>query len=182
MMRVNLLPWREEAKKARKMRFITLAVIVSIIAVFCIIIVDLWYRSLVSHQEDRNTFLTTQLGNEQTQLTALNKRKKELMAFDTAVHFIMSLREQSYRAVELVDTLARITPEAVSFTKIEFKGQDVILTGKAKSDSQISLFMDKLSGTKIFKQPDLTQIAAKENTTGDERIFQIKIQFQEPQI
>jgi len=179
MTQVNLLPWREKAEQIQKIQFMLRAAGFVVLAILAIIIVHFYYRSTINKQLERNNYIESELAQEQQQLNKLNAINKEMTEINAALTFLLGLKQQSYRAVEFLDVLARITPEAVALTKIERIGNDITIIGKTKSDAQISLMIGNMTKNKIFKQPDLTQIAAKESTSGDERIFQIKVTQQE---
>ena len=55
------------------------------------------------------------------------------------------------------------------------ENNSISITGRAKSNLQITLFMENLAKSNIFKQPELTNISGKENSSGEERIFQLKV-------
>lgn len=179
MTQVNLLPWRERTKQEKKTRFIIVAIGVIILALITIIIAHIYYRHEINLQLSRNDYLTSELGKVQGKLNLLNAKKRELLAFNNELNFLLSLREKNYYAIRLLDTLAKITPDAVYLNKIEQKGRSVIIIGKANSDSQITLFIENLTKAKIFKQPELSHITAKESKSGNERIFQVKVEYQD---
>jgi Tfp pilus assembly protein PilN len=106
----------------------------------------------------------------------MNKQKTELDEVDSQLHFIFDLRESSYRAVRLLNELAIANPESVTLFKLVRNGDDITVFGKAKSNLQITMFMDNLEKAKIFTQPDLTEITGKEGEVGDERKFELKMQ------
>lgn len=179
MTQVNLLPWREEAKKKRKLQFGIYVGIYISLGLISVIMVHLYFNNLIHRQLIRNQFLTQELEQNQTQLNLLNAKKKELMLIKDDLKFLMDLREQSYRSVAFLDAIIRITPEALSYSKITRQGNKITLIGKAKSDSQITLLMENLGKNKVFKRPDLSQITAKQSDAGDERIFELKVEQQE---
>lgn len=181
MTKINLLPWREQARRARKLQFVYILAGAIGIAILFIVILHLYYNMLIGHQQSRNIFLQTQIDREQTTLGILAKKKKEQTVVDTELHFIFGLREKSYQAVRLLDELPRIVPEGLSFNNIARTSKGIILIGKAQSNLEITLFMKNIAKSKIFKQPELTNITGKESAVGEERSFELKVEQQEPQ-
>lgn len=179
MTQVNLLPWREEAKKKRKLMFGLYSIISIILAIIALILFHLYLNVLINHQIIRNEFLKKEIANKQVQLNQLNVRRKELDEVKKDLQFIMNLRNQSYKAVIFLTTLANLTPESLSYNKILRSGNKIILIGKAKSDSQITLLMENIGKSNVFKQARLTEITAKQSNKGEERIFQLTVEQQE---
>lgn len=179
MTQINLLTWREQAKQTKKKRFIFLIISTVMLAGFFIMLFHIYHKALIRHQLDRNTYLQSELGKEQAELTLLIGKKKEMTKDTTALNFIMSLRKESYQAVQLLDALSRVVPEDATLSKVVRKKNVITIFGKAKSDSQVTLLINNMSKVKVFKQPELTEISAKSNATGDERNFKLKVEQQE---
>ncbi|EKD45539.1 MAG: hypothetical protein ACD_69C00244G0002 [uncultured bacterium] len=179
MTQINLLPWREQARKNKKIRFgLTIAATLSL-ALFCTLIAHLYLQMLITMQQQRNAYLQTQLSQEQTILSMLNKKKQEQTTINSELHFIMSLRQENYQAIRLFDTLVRVIPEGISINKIARDGNNIVLLGKAQSNLQITLLMKNIAKTLVFKQPELTEITGRESNVGETRNFQIKVQLEE---
>lgn len=179
MTQINLLSWREQAKQAKKIRFGAIAACFAILAIIVIFLLHLYYRGQLNTQLDRNNYLQSQLQNEQGQLTQLIAEKKKLAATNTALNFIVGLQEQSYRAVLLLETLVKSVPDSVTVNKIMREGNVIKIQSKALSNDDVSTFMENLEKTKIFKQPELTLITAKENTTDSSILFEINVELKE---
>lgn len=176
MTQINLLPWREEARRKKQMRFGLAILGTFIIGLIFVVFIHFHYNSLINNQTARNDFLQQELGKEQVVLTDLNKIKKQQKQIGDQLHFIFSLRLVSYEATQLLDNLARVVPDGITFTKIAREGKIITIIGKAKSNQEITLLMKNIANVKMFKEPDLTDITAKETTQGEERAFQLKVE------
>lgn len=178
MIQINLLPWREQAKKKKQNRFALVVGMVAAFGFFVTFIFYMHYSSRITEQLKRNTILQQALDQESIDLGALNKKKRELADVSDQLNFVYALRESSYRAVRLLNELVIANPDGVTLYKIIRTGNTVSVFGKAKSNLQITLFMESLEKSNYFKQPDLTEISGKEGQAGEERIFQIKFEQQ----
>lgn len=175
MTQINLLPWREQARHAQKIRFGLMILAAVIMTLFIALLFDLYNRSLISHQAKRNAFLQTMLDQEGANLGKLNKKKQLLAVMDDDIHYILNLREQGYRVIRLLDALARVVPEGVTLNRIVREENKIVIIGRAQSNIQITMFMKNMTNHALFKQPVLTQISTKENTTGTETVFQLEV-------
>lgn len=173
MTQINLLPWREQARHAKKIRFGLMLVGAFIFAVLVILGWHGRYNRLIAEQQGRNTFISTALGIEQGELNQLNLEKKQQLVVLDQLQFIVALRHADYKAVELLNGLTHAVPDAVVFTKVIRIGDQVTLFGQAKSNLQITQLMKNIKDITIFEQPELSVITAKENKAGEERTFQV---------
>lgn len=179
MTQINLLPWREMARQAKKLRFAATIAAFIALSLFFVFLVHLYIEAFIISQEHTNTYLQSQLDKEQTTLTTLAKEKQEQAAIYSELHFLFALREDSYKAVGILDQLARVVPDAVSLSKISRAGNSLTIEGRAQSNLQVTLFMENIAKSHFFKQPVLTEISTKENSSGDERTFQLKVDLQD---
>ena len=172
---INLLPWREQARQVKKIRFAILSGSTIVAAFLLVIFVHIYLNQLINHQMRRNQFLQSAIDKEQAVVFDLNKKKKELATISTQLNFLFNLRRQSYQAVHLLNELILVMPEPVSFNKLVREKNHVLVFGKAKSNLEITQLMKNIDASHQFKQPELTEINAREGSTGDERFFQLKI-------
>lgn len=179
MTQINLLPWREESRQAKRKRFGYILLSFIVLTLFIVFIIHMYVNAIIDHQEARNNYLQTELDQQATDLTALNKMKKQQSTILSELHFVVALREESYRVVRLLDGLVRVVPEGVTLTKVIRTNQHITLIGKAQSDVQITLFMKNLASSSTFKQPVLTEISSKEATGGEGTYFVLKVEQQD---
>jgi len=179
MTQINLLPWREQLRQTKRMNFTFILTGFIALTLFLLFIVHLYLYRVINDQQQKNNYLQSDFQHEQSELGTLNKKKQEQLNVISQLHFIFSLRDNSYRAVRLLDGLARVVPDAVSLNKIMRQGNTITITGKAQSNLQVTLFMENMAKSKIFKQPALTEINTKENSSGEERFFQLNVEQQE---
>lgn len=176
MTQINLLPWREQARKVKQIRFgITLGVFVCITLII-VGILHLYYHSVVNYQERRNAFIQTQITKATAELAELDAKKEGQDEIVSDLAFLIMLRNESYNAVSLLDELVRVVPEGISLNRIVRNKNNIVLYGKSASDVQITLFMKNISKSSIFKQPVLSEFTAKENNVGNETYFQLQVE------
>lgn len=179
MTQINLLPWREQARQVNRWRFLVILMSFIGLTIFLIILLHLFYSLLISHQNKQITLIQASLNNESRILAQLNDQNMEKIHIDADIKFLIGLRKNTYEAIRLLDELPRIIPEAVSLTRLVRVNHDITLIGKAGSDLQVTLFMQNIGKSNFFKQPALTEITGKENVSGDERFFQLKVEQKE---
>lgn len=177
MIQINLLPWREQARQIKKLHFLYSLVAAAGVAVLLILLLHFYYSSLVNYQERRNAFLQSELEREQAALNAMNEDKRKKAVDEEALRFLFAIRNDDYQIVSVLNHIANTIPEGIALKRIARKGKQLSIIGKADSNLQITLLMKNIEKPDLFKQPELTEISAKELGTGEERFFQLMIEL-----
>ena len=179
MIQINLLPWREQMRKRKQNRFGIVAMIAAGLGLLSSIFFHLHYASKIGSQLKRNEMLQNVVNEETAHLNDLNKQKKELVDVDNQLHFIYALRESSYRAVRVLNEISIANPDTVTLYKLVRSGPNIQVFGKAKSNLQVTQFMENIEKSNYFSQPVLTEISGKENDGSNVRDFQLKVEQQD---
>lgn len=175
MIQINLLPWREQARQIKKLNFAIAIAGCAILSCFFVLICHIYFKSLIGSQQRRNDFLQAELGKEQIELTKLSHNKEQQIGDVADLNFIFSLQKNGYQTIKLFTALAKVIPDTVTFNRISREGNAIIILGKAKSNLQITTLLQNIKETAIFQQPELTEITGKEISSGEERLFQLKV-------
>lgn len=179
MIQINLLPWREQARQVKKMRFI-IALSSSVILTFLIIVgIHAYFSRAISIQQKRNAFIQSEIDQEQAKLEKLQTLKKEHLAIESQLRLIAKWRTENFQAVRLLNELINITPRTIFITKLTRASNIVTITGKAQSNAQVTYFMKEIANTFIFKQPSLTEISKEKSNKKGEGYFQLKVEQKE---
>jgi len=179
MTQINLLPWREQARKNKLHYFYKILGATVVGAVVAIIILHLYYSGLYSTQSTRVRFLEMEIAKENAKVSVLNETMKKKDAIDTELNFIIALNKTNFDTVRILDELARVVPEAMELKKITVEDNKVIVLGKAGSDLQVTQLMKNIAKSRFFQNPSLTEISTRGTSLGDERFFQLTFQYLE---
>lgn len=156
---LNLLPYREIERKKKLdafKRFMWLSVLAGVIAAGVV-----WFLlgQAISNQEDRNSFLKTniaELDKQIKEVEALEQRKREFIARKEKIE---ELQHERFQVAMMFNDLNRIMPEGAFLTHIQSNdGKTYNLTGVALSDSKVASFMRSLPSTGVFSVPQLVEI------------------------
>ncbi len=178
MTQINLLPWREKSRQDQRMLFIAILIGFVALTYFLVFILHALVRERINYQNARNNYLQSALLTEQDQLGQLNKSKNAKQKIEQQLHYLFNLRNESYQAVLLFSELAKLTPQGVSLNKIIREANTVTIIGRAKSNLEVTMFMESLEKSPVFEHPVLTEINAKENSVENQRFFQLKATFE----
>jgi len=160
MIRVNLLPYREEAKKARRNQFFALCGFVLLVAG---VIVFLGYSILegyISNQEGKNAFLKKEIAELDKQIDQIKALQEQTQALLSRKQIIESLQNDRGESVYLLSELVKQVPEGVYVRSIKQTGKRVDIVGMAQSNARVSTLMRNLENSPWMERPQLVEIKA----------------------
>lgn len=160
MIRINLLPYREEARKARRIQFYSLA---GMVAVFSGLVVLLGYTVIegyISSQQSKNDFLKKEIVVLDKQLDEIKRLKEQTAALLARKQVIESLQRDRNETVYLLSELAKQIPEGVYLKSAKQNGASINLTGFAQSNARVSTLMRNIESSQWLERPDLVEIKA----------------------
>ena len=180
MARINLLPWREERRKARQKEFVGMLGLAALAGVLASFLLVSMYNSSISGQTARNDYLRgeiTAVDAQIKEIDALDKQKARLLARKDVIEQLQSNRSQM---VHLFDSLVRTIPEGVALTTIKQEGDVLTLSGRSQSNARVSTYMRNLEGSGWMTNPELDVIEAKEGNPGLPYAFNLKVKLANP--
>ncbi|HJV06166.1 MAG TPA: PilN domain-containing protein [Chromobacteriaceae bacterium] len=160
MIRINLLPHRQQKKAAHRLRF---QILLGATLVTALLLVGGSYAILsqrISTQEERNQFLqqeTAKLDQQIKDIGALKKQRDELLARKQLVEKLQAGRNES---VHIFDQLTRQTPDGVYLKSVKQSGSLFTLTGYALSGARVSNYMRTLAESETFGPATVVEVKA----------------------
>lgn len=177
MIRINLLPHREEKRKARRQQFFALAGVVAILAGLIWFLGYSYINSLIDQQSAKNAFLKKEVADLDKQIEEIKKLKEQTEALLARKQVIEALQANRSETVHLFNELARQLPAGVYLRSIKQDKQKITLIGYAQSNARVSTLMHNLDESPVLERPELIEIKAA--LVGKRRIneFSLNIYF-----
>ncbi len=181
MVKINLLPWREERRQQLTKEFYVLLGIGTAIALAIVISVYMIYDHNIQFQRDRNTIIDDEIAILDVQIKEienLEKTKNDLLARKKVIEELQANRTQM---VHLFDELVTTIPNGVFLENIKQNGNTISLEGYAQSHSRVSAYMRKLEKSEWFKTPvNVEYISADESYDTHEQKFKLLVKLTNP--
>lgn len=171
MARINLLPWREELREARKQQFIQSVIAALLFTGLLFYIGVLFVNGMIDEQHERNQFLSEHiaaLDEEIKEISTLEQERDRLMA---RMQVIQELQTSRPKVVKIFDSLARIVPEGVHLSKVVRQGDNITFNGVAQSNARVSVFMRQVDDNQEFGESQLQVVQRNEAT----KSFQVDV-------
>jgi len=162
MPHINLLPWRDDLRKRREKEFIITTVIAALMMGGVVLGVHLHYESRIAYQNQRNTFIETEISALDKKIKEIENLKKERDSLIARTKVIQDLQAGRPEIVHVFDELVTTLPDGVYYTKVSQKGRRLDLTGVAQSNARVSSLMRSLNTSTWFDNPELVEITTSE--------------------
>lgn len=161
MIRINLLPHREEKRKHKKTAFIALMVLAGIVGVLVVISVAGYNESRISVQNERNLVLQNAIVELDKKIAEIAVLKQEIEALKARQQAVEDLQGDRNQPVYLLDELVKHTPSGVYIKSFRQEGQRVSVVGNAQSQERVAELLRNLAGASPWlERPDLSEVKA----------------------
>ena len=171
LIKINLLPYREEINKRKQQQFKTLMYGAVLIGLASVAGTYLFIDNMTNNQLERNTLLETSIAHLDSELTEIQKLKQEKDAFLLKKNKIEELQLKRLQAAKILDSLNETIPDNTYLTSLEAVTADSYrLNGRTSSDNRVANMMRAMPNTGIFNQPELLSI--KKNNSYQEFTLQ----------
>jgi type IV pilus assembly protein PilN len=157
MIRINLLPHREEKRKARRQQFYVLLGLVSVLAAV------IWFLgfSLINRetnvQNEKNEFLKREIASLDKEIAEIKKIQEQTNALLARKRVIEALQANRTETVHLFNELAKQVPEGIYLRTLTQTGNRITLTGVAQSNARITTLMNNLDESPLLEASTLVE-------------------------
>jgi type IV pilus assembly protein PilN len=161
MILINLLPHREAARKREKEQFFTQLGLSALLGVVISGAVYSWYQGQISTQQERNTFLTSEIAKLDTEIKDIASLQQEIASLRARQKAVEDLQGDRNLPVHLLNELVNQLPDGIYLSSSKQVNQSVLLTGVAQSQERVSELLRNLSNNSpALSKPDLIEIVA----------------------
>lgn len=165
MIRINLLPHREAARKQRRDAFNVSVGVSFLIGGLIAGMVYMWFQGRISDQQGRNNLLTSEIKRLEAQIKEIAGLEGEIAALRARQQAVEDLQADRNVPVHLMTELVKQFPDGVYIVNMKQDRQNVQLQGVAQSNERVSELLRNLAnGTPWFSKPELVEIVASSVT------------------
>jgi type IV pilus assembly protein PilN len=167
---INLLPWREAARKKSQQQFVMTAVGAVLLGAATVGAGYAYMQGRIAYQESRNQYLTTQikqLDSKIAEIKTLDAQRKALLDRIAVIERLQSTRPG---IVHLFDEMVNALPKGLYLTQLQQTGNKIKIEGKAESNARVSSYMNKLNASPWLSSSDLNTISVSKNNKDDSRL------------
>lgn len=181
MASINLLPWREARRQARKQQFLIGLGATLVGAGLTLFLWDIMINSRIDDQQSRNQYLRAEialLDQEVAEIRDLQRKRNQLIE---RMRVIQALQGNRPVIVRLLDQLVRTVPDGVFYTNLETQANVVSIEGVAESNNRVSSLMRRLDASDWLDSPNLDAVQAAPNYGDQATTFKLTVNIQLPE-
>ncbi|KAB2970755.1 PilN domain-containing protein [Zoogloea sp.] len=160
MIRINLLPHREEKRKARRQQFILLSALMALAGLVVWFIGHTLIAGYVDGQDAKNAFLKQEIAALDKDIVEIKGLREQAEALLSRKQVIESLQTNRTETVLVFNELARQLPEGVYLKGLKQTGPRINLVGYAQSNARVSNLMRNLEASPYLQNADLVEVKA----------------------
>jgi len=181
MARINLLPWREAARRRRQRDLGIIAAAALGTVLLLGILLKIQLDAMIHAQQARNTYLEGQIAVLNRRIQEINELEKQKADLLSRMDVIQQLQESRPEIVHLLDQLVDAVPAGVFLTSLKQEGASVTVEGRAQSNARVSAFMRNIEAADWIGKPVLLLIENKDQTGTGFSHFRLRFAQQRPQ-
>lgn len=164
MARMNLLPWREEKRKAQSKMFgIQMASGVVMTIVGCLAF-NTYITGNSDHQKGRNNYLQSEIRSLESELSEIAELETTKGKLLSRMEIIQHLQTQRPQIVHLFHEIASAIPSGIQLSNMSQTGEQLTLKGRTQSNARVSEFMRLLDASPWMSDPSVRNITAEKDT------------------
>ncbi len=181
MIRINLLPHRQEKRKRRQTQMAVFAGLTLGLGLILWLAGHTLLNGQVENQTTRNTYIKDETAKLDKQIEEIKKLKEQTQSLLDKKRVVENLQANRSEAVALLDELLRRMPEGIYLRSIKQTGGKISLTGYAQSNARVSTLMRAIDESKILGSPELVEIKAVTNGNVRANEFSLNLSIKRPE-
>lgn len=159
MIRINLLPHREQKRERRKRDFTGSMVMSAIVGGGLVFAGGMVINQQIEGQLARNALIEQENQRLDVQIAEIKDLEAAIASLKARQQAVEDLQSDRTIPVHLFDELVKLTPEGVYMERLEQHDQNVMLTGKAQSNERVAELLRNLSDrSEWLEKPQLEEI------------------------
>jgi type IV pilus assembly protein PilN len=161
MPRINLLPWRDEQRRERKLRFMVALGGATVASGLLAFVAYLMLGSMVASQQARNDRLRVEIKRLDKEIEEINSLEASKQRFIARMEIIERLQRSRPEIVHVFDEIVRTLPDGSYLTSVKQTDKHVRFDGVAQSSTRVSAFMRNIDSSEWLKNPELEVVETK---------------------
>jgi len=158
VVRINLLPHREQKRVARQRQFISLVVTLAIFGLALVGLVHGYLATRIDNQKSRNTLLKGEIAKLDEQIKEIDKLRDQIQQVLARKQVVETLQSNRSEAVHLLDQLVRQLPDGIYLKSVKQNGTKVTVVGYAQTNARVSTLMRNVEASPWIEKPELVEI------------------------
>jgi type IV pilus assembly protein PilN len=177
MAHINLLPWREEAQKAKQQLFFSSLIGVVLLAFVLVFATSQYYQARIDGQNARNQYLQNEIKKLDIRIGEIKTLKEKKKALQQRISVIEQLQRSRNVGTQILDEIAKIVPTGIYLTRLEKKGNILLIEGKSESNNHLANMIRAIESSSLLTDATLESISNNDNNSKLLSNFKMKVRI-----
>lgn len=182
MVKINLLPWREERKQLQVRMFYAQLGLAALAGVMLVMLWSTLVGLQQQHQESRNAYLQSQLTVVNHRIAEIHDLQKVRSQLLDRKQIIEQLQLNRSQMVHLFDALVRTIPDSVRLTSLKQTGDTMLLDGMAQSNASVAGYMRAIEASPWMGQATLMRTENRHENAQMPYQFSLVVKLRNPEL
>ncbi|MDR1462033.1 MAG: PilN domain-containing protein [Azoarcus sp.] len=174
MIRINLLPHREEKRKERRKQFYTVLAMMFMLGTFVWLLVHMVNARHIDNQDARNRYIESEIGRLDDVIVEIKDLRGQIDRLLSRKQVIETLQSNRAETVHLFNELSARLPVGVYLTAVTQSDSKITLKGYAQSNARVSQLMVNLNESPLFTG-NTEVVKSEAETLNNLRVYSFEI-------
>jgi len=160
---INLLPWREEAKKRKERAFWGTLLLCAVLTLGIGLLVNLYVQSEIDDQRERNRYLSTEIAKLDAKIGEIRKLRQQKAALEERIDLIRQLQARRNLATQLFNIFPELVVPGIYLSKVELNDSRIKVQGKSEANSRLAEMMRNIARAPWLGHASISSIVAADD-------------------
>lgn len=175
---INLLPWREEAQKAKQKQFFTVLALVCFAAFSLVFAVSLVYQSMIDGQMQKNQFIKNEIQVLDIKIAEIKDLNEKKSSLKKRTDVIEQLQRSRNVGTQVLDEIAKVVPSGIYIVTLSKEENSIQIVGKSESNNHLANMIREIESSDLFSDAILESITSDEKKSKLLSDFKMRIRIE----
>jgi type IV pilus assembly protein PilN len=180
MTKINLLPWREEARELKRKAFIGKLIASALSGCALVLFWVLFAQNQLDNQNSRNSYLQSNIAEMDKKVAEISQLKSKKQEMLSRMKVIQDLQGNRSEIVKIFDELVRAVPSGTYLDSLELNNATFKVSGYSESNNRISALMRNLDTSHKYTNSNLTKVQHDERLGEQGSVFDLQVEVESP--
>lgn len=176
-MRVNLLPWREKARRAQRHTFMVHSGLVVLGVVLMVSAVNAVQQHWLTEQQARNQRLTAGVNDFRATLQAFKREDKKRAALQSRLQLVNALQQQRNNVTALLNFIPTVMPEGAYLSRLAQQKGRVTVEGWVTSNAEMASLLAALEQSTLATDVDIDTVITESGSQRANKRFTLSFRL-----
>jgi type IV pilus assembly protein PilN len=165
MAHINLLPWREEAIKAKQKQYFSVLIAIGLITLLLVLSINFYYQARIDGQNSKNQYLESEIATLDIQIAEIKTLNTKKAALQKRISVVEQLQRSRNVGTQVLDEIAKVIPNGIYITELEKQGNILQIIGKSESNNHLANMIRAVELSDLFIDATLESITTDDGSS-----------------